>query len=180
MENLQLAFDEAKAALPQATLLAHPDPGAPIALTTDTSAIAVGAVLEQIKNSGWQPLAFFSQKLRPPQLKYSAFDRELLAVYLAIRHFCYYLEGWKFTIYTDHKPLMFASTCKSDPWSVCQLRHLAYIAEYTSDIQHLAGKDNKVSRATIATILQASTSKRWPKIRSRIAMLPLFPPRSPT
>jgi hypothetical protein len=40
------AFDECKACLPRATLLAHPDPSAPLAVFTDASTPAMGAVLQ--------------------------------------------------------------------------------------------------------------------------------------
>ncbi len=53
----------------------------------------------------WQPLGFFSRKLDSTQVKYSAFDRELLACFQAICHFPFMLEGRRFTLYTDHKPL---------------------------------------------------------------------------
>ena len=52
---------------------------------------------------------------RPAEQKYSDFDRELLAMYLAIRHLRYFLEGRTFTLYTDHKPLTFAIAKVSDP-----------------------------------------------------------------
>ncbi len=80
-------------------------------------------------------------------MKYSAFDRELLACYLGIRHFRYMVEGRKFTIYTDHKPLTFALRRTTDPWTARQCRQLAFVAEYTSDLRHLAGKDNVVADA---------------------------------
>ena len=35
----------------------------------------------------------------------------------------------------------------SDPWSDRQQRHLSYISEFTTDIQHFAGKDNMVADA---------------------------------
>ena len=82
-----LAFDRAKQALADAAMLVHPRSDAPTAVTVDASGLAVGAVLEQLVDGGWQPLAFFSRALRPPEQKYSAFDRELLALYLAIRQF---------------------------------------------------------------------------------------------
>jgi hypothetical protein len=50
-----------------ATLLAHPDPSAPLALVTDASTSAMGAVLKQRVKNDWQTLAFFSQKLNPAQ-----------------------------------------------------------------------------------------------------------------
>ena len=131
--------------LANATLLAHPQPNAPIALTTDASDVAVAAVLEQSINGLWQPLAFFSRQLRPAELKYSAFDRELLALYLAIRHFRFMLEGRVFSAYTDHKPLVQAISKSTEPWTARQQRHLAYISEFPTDIRHVLGKNNVVA-----------------------------------
>jgi hypothetical protein len=64
------AFDECKENLLRATLLAHPDPSAPLALVTDASTSAMGAVLQQRVKNACQPLAF-SKKLNPAQQKYS-------------------------------------------------------------------------------------------------------------
>ena len=83
-------------------------------------------------------LAFFSRQLIPLQQKYSAFDQELLALYLAVQHFRYFLEARSFTVFTDHKPLTSAFAKSTDPWSPSQQRHLAYIAEFTTDVQHVA------------------------------------------
>uniref|UniRef100_A0A669EDT9 Gypsy retrotransposon integrase-like protein 1 n=1 Tax=Oreochromis niloticus TaxID=8128 RepID=A0A669EDT9_ORENI len=150
------AFSEAKAALANAALLAHPFPSAEIALTTDASDVAVGTVLEQRVSGVWQPLAFFSRTLRDSERKYSVFDRELLALHLATRHFRFFLEGRSFTAYVDHKPLTFAMSKVSDPWSGRQQRQLAAISEFTTDIQHVAGKSNCVadclSRALVSPV----------------------------
>ncbi|GFO09874.1 Pol polyprotein [Plakobranchus ocellatus] len=73
------AFTSCKSALAEATMLSHPKPNAQISLTTDASEDAVGAVLEQCVHGVWQPLAFFSKRLRSPEQKYSTFDRELLS-----------------------------------------------------------------------------------------------------
>ncbi|KAK3787128.1 hypothetical protein RRG08_059644, partial [Elysia crispata] len=139
------SFTSSKAALANATMLSHPKPGASISLTSDASDQAVGAVLEQYVDGFWQPLAFFSKQLRPPEQKYSTFDRELLALYLAIRHFKYFLEGRSFTMFTDHKPLVGAMSKASDMWTARQQRHLAHISEFSTDIRHISGKDNVVA-----------------------------------
>jgi hypothetical protein len=155
-DDMTTAFDAAKEALATATMLNYPCVEAPTALTTDASATAVGAVLEQLVDGVWEPLAFFSRQLRPPEQKYSAFDRELLALYLAVRHFRYYLEGRPFTAYTDHMPLTFAFAKLADPWSARQQRQLATISEFTTCLQHVSGKSNIVadalSRTTIAAV----------------------------
>ncbi len=84
--DMDTAFQQAKAAVCQATRLCHPDPQASVSLAVDASESHVGAVLQQAEGTHWRPLAFFSKKLEAAQSKYSAFDRELLAAYLAVRH----------------------------------------------------------------------------------------------
>jgi len=60
---LNQTFEECKASLSQAAMLAHPDGAAPIALVTDSSTTAMGAVLQKWRQDSWRPLAFFSKKL---------------------------------------------------------------------------------------------------------------------
>ena len=86
------AFQDIKNALADASLLVHPKPDAPVKLMTDASDIAIGAVLQQYLNDKWCPLAYFSKKLTPTEQKYSTYDRELLEVYCAIRHFRHFLD----------------------------------------------------------------------------------------
>lgn len=152
----ETAFDATKAALSQAAMLAHPSHKAPIAITTDASDYAVGAVHEQWVDGAWQPLAFFSRQLTPRERKYSTFDRELLGLWLAIRHFRFLLEGRDFAAFVDHKPLTFCMSKVAEPWSARQQRQLSYISEYTTDIRHIAGKANVVadclSRAVIGAV----------------------------
>ena len=144
-KRLQSAFNETKQALASATLLIHPSNTATTCLTVDASHLAVGGVLEQFLDGNWKPLAFFSRKLDKAQKNYSTFDRELFAIYAAVKHFGYFIEGRRFHIFTDHKPLTFAFA--SNRWTPRQQRHLAFIAEYTTDIRHIHGRDNAVADA---------------------------------
>ena len=78
---MQTAFNAAKCSLSASATLAHPLPNSTIALTIDASDIGIGACLEQHTERGWQPISFFSKKLKESEQKYSTFDRELLALY---------------------------------------------------------------------------------------------------
>ena len=124
----EAAFTRVKEALADATLLVHPQSDAPTCLITDASDIAVGAVLQQQIDSVWSPLAYFSRKLTPAETRYSTSDRELLAVYLAIRHFQHFIERRQFFDITDHKPLTFALASQSKHHSPYQIRHLDFIS----------------------------------------------------
>ena len=146
-QEMSTAFDASKCALADATMLSHPQPGAEIALTTDASDVAVGGVLEQKLQDNWVPLAFFSRQLRDRELKYSTFDRELLAMHLSIRHFRHWLDGRHFVLFTDHNPLPFAMWKSSDPWTSRQQNQLSAISEFTTDIRHVSGKRNAVADA---------------------------------
>ncbi|GFY35177.1 hypothetical protein TNCV_5045511 [Trichonephila clavipes] len=136
------AFQRSKQALADAALLAHPSPSAPLALHVDASDYAIGGAFHQVVDSELQPLAFFSRKLISSEKSYSSYDRELLAIYSAIRHFRYMLEARDFTVFTDHKPLTYAFRQKSDKCSPRQIRQLDFISQFTTNIVHIPGSDN--------------------------------------
>ena len=96
-------------------------------------------------NDAWKLLAFFSQNFSPAQTRYATFDKELLAIYLAVRHFRYFIEGRPFTTYTDHAALCHAITSQSKNLSRRQFRHLDFIAQFTTNLRHLPGPDNNVA-----------------------------------
>jgi len=109
--------------------------------------VAVGATLNQLDNGQWRPLAYFSKGLRPPERKYSAFSRELLAIFLAVKHFRYALEGRDFTIFTDHSALTKAMATNPDRHAPREARHLAFISEFTTNIKHVSGANNSAADA---------------------------------
>lgn len=147
-EAAQDAFEKSKAALSSFTMLTFPVRNARISLTVDASDTAVGGVLqrEDVGTEGWLPLGIFSKALDERQKKYSAFDRELLAMVLAIKHFRFMVEGCQFTIFTDHKPLTTAITSKTER-SPRQTNHLEFISQFTTDIRHVKGSENLVADA---------------------------------
>ncbi|GBN30900.1 Transposon Ty3-G Gag-Pol polyprotein [Araneus ventricosus] len=135
-------FVNSRQQLANATLLFLPSPDAQLTLYVDASDFVLGAALHQIKDSGLQPLGIFSRKLTETEKKYSAYNRELLAAYSAIKHFRFMLEGRTFVLYTVHKPLTYAFMQKSDKCSPRQLRHLDFISQFTTDIRHVTGVEN--------------------------------------
>lgn len=136
------AFERCKNELANAAILAHPRKNAILSLSTDASDFACGAVLHQLTENGPQPLGFFSKKLTPTEAKYSTYDRELLAIYKAVKHFRYMLEGRPFHVLTDHKPLIFAFHQKAENATPRQQRHLDYISQFSTDFRHIEGKNN--------------------------------------
>nr|VZI36150.1 unnamed protein product [Spirometra erinaceieuropaei] len=120
---------------------------AQLTLMTDASSTAVGASPQQTVSGVLRPLAFFSKKLSRAETLYSVFGREILAVYLSIRHFRHFLDCREFVVLTDHKPLVFALKASPDRYSPREIRHLDFISQFSCDIQHVHGKENAVADA---------------------------------
>ena len=95
------AFQEVLKKFYSPVTLVFPVENAPTNLVTVASNVAAGAVLHQKINGELRPLAFFSRAFNKAQLKYSVFDKELTAMYMAVKHFKYFLEGRSFKIVTD-------------------------------------------------------------------------------
>ena len=98
----QSTFDVLKAALCAALVLDLPDFSQPFHIETDASGTGVGAVLLQ----NGHPLAFIiSKALGPRNLGRSTFEKEYLAILLAIEQRRHYLLQSEFVIHTDHRSL---------------------------------------------------------------------------
>lgn len=71
-------------------------------------------LLSQLHEEALKPIAYWSKHLSKAQRNYSASEREMLAVVLAIEHFRQYLYGRQFRVISDHQPLKSLMTA-SDP-----------------------------------------------------------------
>ena len=133
-----------------------------MSITCDASDTALGAVLQQDIDGQWCPISYFSKQLHSAQKHYSMFDWELLAIYQAVKHFRHFVEGWQFVIFTDHKPLTCTLLASSDRYALRQVQHLDYISQFTLDIWHVKGAQNRPADAlsllgAIALATNAST-----------------------
>ena len=107
------AFKALKECLTKTPILKVPDPKQRF-VQTDASDVGIGAVLSQQDGNGEEhPIACASRKLQLRETKYSAVEKECLAIVWALKYSKYYLYGQAFTIYTDHKPLTWLNTMKN-------------------------------------------------------------------
>ena len=99
------AFQRSKSLLLDACLI-HFDPTLPIVVSADSSKYGLGAVLCQKKDGAELPVVFASRTLNPAERNYSQTEKEALALVFALKRFHHYLWGHKFSLITDHKPLI--------------------------------------------------------------------------
>ena len=135
------AFNRLKLALTTAPVLKLPDFERQFVVTTDASDAAVGAILEQDFGNGLQPVAFASRKLNGAEMRYSAYERELLGIVWALAQWKHYCRGpHSVVIQTDHAPLRHLpnqASVNSRVW-----KWISILQGYNLEIRHIPGKRN--------------------------------------
>lgn len=95
------AFEALKTAVTSAPVLRLPNFDQQFVVECDASTHGFGAVLLQDKH----PVAFFSQPVAPHHRSLAAYERELIGLVHAVRHWRPYLWGRRFLVRTDHYSL---------------------------------------------------------------------------
>ena len=141
-QEAQDSFDALKESLTTAPVLNYPNPANPFILTTDASAIGLGAMLSQIGEDGKEhAIAYASKSLQPSQASYAATHLEALAVIWAVNKFRHYVYGREFTLRTDHSALV-SVLHTTKPLTGMLARWAAFLQEYQFKAEHRAGKEN--------------------------------------
>ena len=70
----------------------------------------IGAILTQVQISVTRAIGYFSRQFRDSESRYNAYNAELCGLVAALEHFMTYLKNSKITAFTDHMPIVKAST----------------------------------------------------------------------
>jgi hypothetical protein len=100
-EQATTSFLQLKKAMLSTPVLALPNFQLPFTVETDASATGVGAVLMQQGH----PIAYMSKALGVMTQKLSIYEKEFLAVMMAVDKWRQYLQRGPFVIVTDHQSL---------------------------------------------------------------------------
>ncbi|KAK1679361.1 hypothetical protein QYE76_040209 [Lolium multiflorum] len=137
----QQAFDHLKQKMLEAPVLALPNFVVPFTVETDASKRGVGAVLMQAGH----PVAYLSKALGQVAQTLSTYEKECLAILLAVEKWRQYLQHAPFTIVTDHRSLVHLAdqkiTTEMQQKAFVKLMGLQYKLVYRK------GKDNTAADA---------------------------------
>ena len=144
----QQAFDQLKALLTSAPVLAHPDPAKQYIINTDASGYAVAGVLSQEQADGKvRPVAYYSRKMKDAEKRYDARNKELLAIVEAVSHWRCYVDGSPHAtrILTDHKGLQWLNTAPE--LNDRQSRWVEKLSDIEYEVHYVPGPRNAAADA---------------------------------
>jgi hypothetical protein len=127
--------------LTTAPLLQLPDFEKKFIVECDASGLGFGAVLHQ----GDGPVAFFSRAVAAHHAKLLAYERELIGLVKAVRHWRPYLWGRPFLIRTDHFSLKFILDQRLT--TIPQHTWVSKLFGYDFQVEYRQGKFNVVADA---------------------------------
>lgn len=143
-KEAQDAFDILKKRLSQSPILIHPDYEKEFVLSADASDYALGGMLGQADENGIiRPIAYFSKKLNPTQMRYTILEKELMSIVYCVSTFKHYLYGRHFLICCDNKSLTEMSKLESPGNRVA--RWFTFLADYNYRFKHVSSAENIVA-----------------------------------
>lgn len=135
-DDCEKAFCSLKNALTSEPILVYPDFSKEFTITTDASAVAVGAILEQ----EGRVVYYASQTLTDQKKRWSATELELHGVLFGCKTFRHYVLGRHFKIFTDHMPLR--GQIKLQNASSRIIKMMESLSEFDFEIAYKKGKIN--------------------------------------
>jgi transposase InsO family protein len=137
----EAAFGALKQALTTAPALALPNFEQPFIVECDASGSGIGAVLHQADDA----IAFFSRALPPRHRGLAAYERELIGLSQAVRHWRPYLWGRAFIVRTDHQPLKYILDQRLA--TIPQHHWVSKLLGFDFSIEYKPGRTNVVADA---------------------------------
>ena len=103
-----VAFETLKQKLLTSPILIPPDWNKMFHVYVDASDVAIGSVLSQKDDKGFDhPIYYSSRQLNPAERNYTVTEREALGMIYSVQKFRHYLLGYAFVFHVDHDALKY-------------------------------------------------------------------------
>ena len=129
-----------KLRLTQQPFIQFADPELPFTLTTDASDEGAAGILMQLQDGKFKVIAAVSTTFNKTQRNWSATEKEAFAVLFSCERLSHFLLGVTFTIFTDHKSLLFLDKRTFGNAKVANWQQK--LSRFQFCVQYIEGKQN--------------------------------------
>ncbi|KAG0442136.1 Transposon Tf2-9 polyprotein [Dictyocoela muelleri] len=147
-----------------APILKYPNPYYEFTLQTDASDRAIGSVLSQNDN----PVAFYSHKFTPTEVKYTTMEKEALGILKSMEFFKPYIIGSKITVLTDNKNLLYNSDLSKrvQRWKLL-------LEEFNYELKRIEGRKNIIADSISRIVMIRTCQKQcyWDQIDDKKCLI---------
>ena len=156
------SFINMKQALSSGPVVGYSRPGGQYILTVDAATTGLGAILTQATATEEVVISYWSRTLRDHERNYTPYMLEMTAVCSALEHFHENVFGRKVIVYTDHRPLLGASTIQKKTIN----RLVEQMNIYNIDLRYKKGLENQgADYLSRNAVLAISNHDRYEDIR---------------
>ena len=134
------ALNKIKERMTKPPFISFSDPSLPYVLVTDASDVALGGVLFQKKGDQYRYLGSCSKVFTPTERRWSTTEREAYSILYCIKKYSYFLTRNHFTVFTDHKSLVYMDRRTFNNSKVSRWQE--ELSRYSFHVQYVEGEEN--------------------------------------
>ncbi|KAF8698542.1 hypothetical protein RHS03_07547, partial [Rhizoctonia solani] len=137
------AFEELKSLVTQLPVLIHSNPKLPYYLETDTSGVAMGAILSQKgEDNCLHPVAYMSKSFSGAKANYNMHNKELLAIIKALEEWRIFLEATDklVQVFMDHRNLEY--WMQAHTFNQRHAQWHIFLSDFNFEIHYCPGKQS--------------------------------------
>ncbi|KAL2252670.1 UNVERIFIED_CONTAM: Retrovirus-related Pol polyprotein from transposon [Sesamum indicum] len=149
------AFNHLKELMVSAAVLAMPDFSQLFIVETDASGKGIGIILMQ----GGRPISYLSKPLVTKNLGLSTYQKEFLALLLAVTKWRHYLLGSYFIIRTDQKSLKYILDQRVD--SMLQQKWVTKLLGLSYEVHYKKGNENRAEEEDLQAHAISTEISLW-------------------
>ena len=159
------ALEKLRSALNCATENTYFDSTKMTEVFTDASPVGIAAVLTQKNHNNQRKIiAYASRSLSATEKNYSQLEREALAIIWACEHFHLYLYGGRFSVITDHQPLVKIFNNPASKPSARLERWSLRLQPYDVVIHYQCGTENPADYLSRHPLIEVKPNSRQEKV----------------
>ena len=170
-EECKCVFEDIKARLIRALIMATPDWSKDFETMCDASDYAMGAVLGQRTYKTFRAIYYVSKTFNEAQENSSTIEKEIIAIVFACEKFRLYILGSHVIVHTDHEEIKYLLAKKDAKPRL--IKWVLLLQEFDYEIKDKKGSDNMIADH-LSRLEKPTEDERGTKIEEKKSLMSSF------